>query len=137
MRLRGVCESVANEEGESIAGTLWVPDAQQIALLDFTNRDWNGSEPVAMSDLVPSNPNLAWGRKVLVRGTVLDHDPNSPSLEVQGDDSFCGYISDDGTNWTQVGVPVSISISNSIYMGLAISCMASYPMPVATFDQSA
>ena len=136
LRLRGVCESVAGEDGESIAGTLWVPDSRQIALLDFTNRDWNGSEPVPMVDLVPSNPNLAWGRKVLVRGTILEHDPRSQSLEVQGDDSFCGYISDDGTNWTQVGVPVSISISNAIYMGSAVMCMANYSMPAATFDAS-
>ena len=136
LRLRGVCESVAGDDGQSIAGTLWVPDSQQIALLDFTNRDWNGSEPVPMSDLVPSNPNLAWGRKVLVRGTILEHDPKSQSLEVQGDDSFCGYISDDGTNWTQVGVPVSISISNSIYMGVAVSCMANYSMPAATFEDA-
>ncbi|HWC61770.1 MAG TPA: histidine kinase, partial [Verrucomicrobiae bacterium] len=136
LRLRGVCESVAGDDGESIAGTLWVPGRQQIALLDFTNRDWNGSEPVPMFDLVPSNPNLAWGRKVLVRGTILDHTPDSPSLEVQGDDSFCGYISDDGTNWTQVGVPVSISISNSIYLGAAVTCMANYSMPSATFDEA-
>jgi signal transduction histidine kinase len=136
VRLRGAVETVANEDGESIAGMLWVPDAQQISLLDFTNRDWNGTEPVSMFDLVPSNPNLAWGRKVLVRGTVLEHDPKSLSLEVQGDDSFCGYISDDGTNWTQVGVPISISISNSIYMGLAVSSMANYAMPTATFDEA-
>jgi signal transduction histidine kinase len=136
VRLRGVCESVAGDDGEPIAGTLWVPNPQQISLLDFTNRDWNGSEPVSMSELVPSNPNLAWGRKVLVRGTILERDPNSQSFEVQGDDSFCGYISDDGTNWTQVGVPVSISISNSIFMGTAISCMANYSMPAASFDQS-
>ena len=136
VRLRGVCESVAGENGEPLAGTLWIPNPQQISLLDFTNRDWNGSEPVAMVDLVPSNPNLAWGRKVLVRGMILERDPKSQSFEVQGDDSFCGYISDDGTNWTQVGVPVSISISNSIYMGTAVSCMANYSMPAATFDQS-
>jgi len=135
VRLRGVAESVAGEDGESIAGTLWVPNSQQISLLDFTNRDWNGSEPVSMSELVPSNPNLAWGRKVLVRGTILDHDPKSQSFEVQGDDIFCGYISDDGTNWTQVGVPVSMSISNSIYMGTAVACMANYSMPAAAFDR--
>jgi signal transduction histidine kinase len=134
VRVRGVCESVAGDDGEPIAGTLWIPNSQQISLLEFTNRDWNGSEPVSMSDLVPSNPNLAWGRKVLVRGTILEHDPKSQSFEVQGEDSFCGYISDDGTNWTQVGVPVSLSISNSIFMGTAISCMANYSMPAATFD---
>jgi signal transduction histidine kinase len=136
IRLRGVCESVTSEKGEPVAGTIWVPDAQQISLLDFTEKDWNGLEPVPMFDLVPSNPNLAWGRKVLVRGTVLQHDPNSETLPVQGDDSFYGYFSDDGTNWTQIGVPVSISMSNSVYSGLAISSMASYSLPTATFAQA-
>jgi signal transduction histidine kinase len=133
VRLRGVCENVTSEKGESVAGTLWVPDAQQVSLLDFTDKEWNGLEPVPMFDLTPSNPNLAWGRKVLVRGTVLERKENSELLSVQGDDSFYGYISDDGTNWEQVGVPVSIAISNSVYVGLMVSSMANYPLPTATF----
>ena len=109
LRLRGVCESVTSEKGESIAGTLWVPDARQISLLDFTDNDWNGLEPVPMFDLVPSNPNLAWGRKVLVRGTILEHDPEvAMRCQFRAMTVSTGIISDDGTNWDQVGVPVSI-----------------------------
>ena len=136
VRLRGVCENVTSEKGELVAGTLWVPGAREISLLDFTEKDWNGLEPVPMFDLVPSNPKLAWGRKVLVHGTVIEQDPKTDALSVQGDDSFYGYYSDDGSNWTQIGVPVSIAISNSVYAGLAISSMASYPLPTATFDQN-
>ncbi|HXT13684.1 MAG TPA: ATP-binding protein [Candidatus Angelobacter sp.] len=134
LRLRGVCESVANEKGDAVAGTLWVPDARQISLLNFTDKDWNGSEPVAIIDLVPSNPNLAWGRRVSVRGTVLEHNPETEAVPIQGDDSFYGYISDDGTNWSPVGVPVSLAMSNSVYAGLAVSCMANYSLPSAVFD---
>jgi signal transduction histidine kinase len=136
VRVRGVCEGVNSEKGESVAGTLWVPDVRQIDLLDFTDNDWSGLEPIPMFDLVPSNPSLAWGRRVLVRGTILEHNPESEAVPVQGDDSFYGYISDDGTNWTQVGVPVSIALSNTACAGLAVSSMANYQLPIATFDRA-
>ncbi len=135
VRIRGVCESVSSEKGDPVAGALWVPDATQLTLLDSTPKDWIGAEPVAAVDLVPSNPNLAWGRKVLVRGMVLDHDPQSKILSVQGDDTFYAYISDDRTNWTQVGVPISVGVSNSVYSGVAVSSMVDNPLPVATFER--
>ncbi len=135
LRVRGVCEAVTSEKGEVVAGTVWVPDPRQIDLLDFADNDWTGLEPVPIFDLVPSNPNLAWGRRVLVRGTILEHNPESEAVPVQGDDSFYGFISDDGTNWDQVGVPVSVSIGSSACAGMAISSMANNPLPTATFDQ--
>lgn len=134
LRLRGVCESGTSEKGEPIAGTLWVPDIHQIDLLDFTENDWNTLEPVPMFDLVPSNPNLAWGRRVLVRGTILEHNPETEAVPVQGDDTFYGYISDDGTNWTQIGVPISVGLSSSACAGLAVSSMVNYSLPNAVFE---
>lgn len=135
VRLCGVCEGATSEKGEPVVGTLWVPDARQMKLLDFAADEWSGLDPVPMFDLVPSNPSLAWGRRILVHGTLLDHDPGSDALAVQGDDSFYGYISDDGTNWSQIGVPVSIALSDSAYAGIAVSSMSSYQLPTATFEQ--
>ena len=135
VRVCGVCESVNNAKGQPVAGIVWVPDARQISPLDFTDTDWRALSPVSTYDLASSNPNLAWGRKVLVRGAILKADPQSGDLLIQGDDSFCGYISDDGTNWSQVGVPVSMAMGNSVCVGLAVSSAAGLPLPVATFDQ--
>lgn len=135
VRICGVCEGATSEKGEPVAGTLWAPDAGQIKLLDFADDEWSGLDPVPMFDLVPSNPDLAWGRRILVHGTLLDHGSNSNTLPVQGDDSFYGYISDDGTNWSQVGVPVSIALSDSAYAGMAVSSMSNYQLPTATFEQ--
>ncbi|HXS68639.1 MAG TPA: PA14 domain-containing protein, partial [Candidatus Polarisedimenticolia bacterium] len=135
LRVRGVCEAVTSEKGEVVAGTIWVPDPRQIDLLDFTDNDWSGLDPVPIYDLVPSNPNLAWGRRVLVRGTILEHDPEAAAVPVQGDDSFYGFISDDGANWNPIGVPVSLAVGNTAFAGMAVSSMANNPLPAATFDQ--
>lgn len=40
---------------------------------------------------------------------------------VRKDDTFTGYTSPDGINWTQVGTPSTIAMGTAVYVGLAVT----------------
>ncbi len=50
------------------------------------------------------------------------------------DNTFTAYQSADGTNWTQVGSPQAISMTGSIYAGLAVTSADNSVLGTATFD---
>jgi signal transduction histidine kinase len=132
VRVQGVCEVVLTSDGEPTAGRLWVPDPRHLTPLDQT-LDSRDLEMVSMFDLTPDNLNLAWGRKVLVRGTATERDADSNVYRVRGDDSFYGFVSNDGTNWQSVGTPVPVLMGDVVLVGLAVSSLPD-PAAVATFD---
>lgn len=118
VRVRGVCEPVLNEHGATIGTMIWAQGAEQLTVLDFSDRDSRELELLSLSQLTPTNLNLAWGRKILVRGTVMEHDAKSGRATLRGADSICAFQSSDGTNWVGVGVPVPLALSEGIQVGL-------------------
>ena len=48
--------------------------------------------------------------------------------------TFAGYYSADGTNWTQIGTGVSLSMSNSAIAGLAVTAHNNALLNSSTFD---
>ncbi|WP_260705928.1 SMP-30/gluconolactonase/LRE family protein [Edaphobacter flagellatus] len=52
---------------------------------------------------------------------------------IRNGNTFTGYFSSDGTNWTQQGT-VSISMANNAYIGLVVSSRNSSQLCTATFD---
>jgi signal transduction histidine kinase len=135
VHVRGVCERALDAKGEATAAILWAQDAQQLTPLDIAERYWRELEVLPMFDLTPANLNLAWGRKVLVRGTVIRCDAKSGAVTLRGDDSFYASSSSDGTTWNPVGLPVPMAMGDSIFAGLAVSSMKDTPGTEATFDQ--
>src|SRR6266852_5018942 len=56
---------------------------------------------------------------------------------VRSGSSFSGYISADGVNWVQVGSTQTISIAQSVYIGLALSANNNSAVATASFDNVA
>lgn len=53
---------------------------------------------------------------------------------VRANGNFTGYRSADGTNWTQVGNPVSIPMGPTAYVGLAVTSQSNGTLGTAQFD---
>ncbi len=48
--------------------------------------------------------------------------------------AFTGYVSVDGTNWTQIGTPTTVAMASAAYAGLAVSSQSTATLETATFD---
>jgi YD repeat-containing protein len=53
---------------------------------------------------------------------------------VRSGNSFSGYTSADGLNWTQVGTTQTIPMATNVYVGLAVSSGSMSSLATATFD---
>jgi len=53
---------------------------------------------------------------------------------VRSGNTFTGYRSPDGTNWTQQGSATTIAMGTTVYVGLAVTAHNSSGMATATFD---
>lgn len=137
VRARGVYERTLDSQGQPAGCILWLQDERQIALLDFADSDVRGLEVLPMFEITPGNLNLAWGRKVLVHGTVMSSDSKTGRVLLRGDDSFYAYSSTDGITWTAFGTPVTAMMDDSILIGLAASSITATQATRATFNHVA
>jgi RHS repeat-associated protein len=53
---------------------------------------------------------------------------------VRAGNTFSGYISADGVNWTQVGTTQTINMATNVYIGLAVTANSTTALATATFD---
>src|SRR5712672_1445949 len=53
---------------------------------------------------------------------------------VRSGNTFTGYISPDGTTWTQVGAIQTVTMATNVYIGLAVSADDNTAVATATFD---
>ena len=53
---------------------------------------------------------------------------------IRNGSTFSAYISANGTNWTQVGTNTTITMAQSVYIGLAVSSQSVSTLETATFD---
>lgn len=133
VRVQGVCEIVRNASGEPTTGLLWAQDGARVERLSAADPSRQDPEVVPIFALEPTNLDLAWGQRVVVRGTVVEQDGEAGVLKLRGDDSFHGFISDQGSDWRSIGVPVPVAMGKTILVGLVTSS-ASAEDVVATFD---
>ena len=119
VRVEGVCEGIPGEDGRLKAKIVWVNDVTNITWLD-TPDNWTLVDPVPISSLSVSNLDLADGQWIQLHGRLAQK-TSSGYWQIQGDDSFYGYTSSDGSNWVSIGPPVELSMSNSALAGLAVS----------------
>jgi RHS repeat-associated protein len=66
-----------------------------------------------------------------VRGPYINVFPEWLQL-VRAGNSFTGYTSPDGVNWTQVGASVTVPMAQTVYIGMAVSGLGT--LEPATFD---
>jgi signal transduction histidine kinase len=132
VRVRGVCESVSDGNGKRVAGVIWTPSPQQILEIESERGDLPSLKVIPISELNPANPNLAWSRRIRVRGTVVREGTNE--FVIQGSGSFCGYASLDGIHWKPVAPPVEIAMADSALAGLSVSSYSANLLATAAFD---
>jgi hypothetical protein len=87
-------------------------------------------DPSSTNAFVYYYPNQAFlqyrpttGASVVYQATGYDQSPNFPywfQLARVGN-TFTGYVSPDGVNWTQIGTSTTITMAQSVYIGLAVS----------------
>ena len=132
VRIRGVLEH-ANDADDELAGSvLWVPDDRQVAFLDSAENPAEILGRVSICEIRPSNPEMRWGRRVNVRGRIVNRTTNGLVI-LRGNDNYQALCSADGTNWVALGKPVEIGMSNSVLAGLALSSHNDVDSVMASF----
>jgi len=134
IRVRGVCELGLGTKDSPTTLFVWVPSIQDVIWVDSAEADTGLVKRMPICRLDPANPELAWGRRIRVRGNVIQQESGNVVV-VRGDDSFYGYVSTNGNCWSPVGTPVEMVVSNSIQGGLAVASSSPEVLATATFDQ--
>lgn len=67
-------------------------------------------------------------------GYVGDMKPPYWVQVVRSGNSFTGYVSSDGVNWTQLGSSQTISMATNVYVGLAVTSGSTSSLATGTFD---
>jgi len=132
VRVQGVCEAASDGKGNLIAGVISVPSSREVLEIGSAGQDLSALKVVPISDLNPGNPNLAWNRQIRVRGTMVREGTNG--FFIQGEGSFCGYLSTDGIHWKQIAPSVEIAMTNSALAGLSVSSLSADSLATAVFD---
>jgi len=133
IRIQGVLEHSYGTKGELTNNVLWVPNDRQVSLLapeDNQNPDLNR---VAICDIEPTDPEMSWGRRVSVRGQIINRTKNG-LVVLEGSGNFQAFCSADGTNWVSLGRPVEIGMSNSVLGGLAVVARHDKALTTASFS---
>ena len=132
VRVRGVCEAALDAEGNVIVGTVWATSPAEVVELNGTVEEWAGLKRTPISRLSPTNPDLAWNRRIRVRGMVTRREDGA--LFIQGPASFWAYLSRDGTNWNQVAPPVEIELGSHPLAGLVATSLSRETLARTVFD---
>ena len=132
VEVRGVCESTMNPNGKPVAGVVYSPSPRDISVIGAGAELWSSMAVTPICNLDPNNPDVAWGREIMVRGTVARQ--NRGTLLIRSDASFYGYVSSNGVDWTEVMPPVEIGMSNSVLVGLSTASFNSNTLATAIFD---
>lgn len=132
VRVRGVCESVFDANGDERAGIIWAPSPRQLIEINPDAGNILELRTVPISELTPANPVLAWGRRIRIRGTVLHS--GTDGVIVQSFGSFCAYTAPDGIHWKQIAPPVEVEMSGRPLAGLAISSFSEQSLAKAVLD---
>ncbi len=132
VRARGVCEARADENGNQTAGVVWVPSEKEFSETGTDAENLQKLKPVSIGELDPANPALASGRRIRIRGTIIQQDGDK--VIVQGTARCCGYVSTNGTDWKSVAPPVDILMHDSALGGFLASSYKSAELTTARFD---
>jgi signal transduction histidine kinase len=135
VRIRGVLGHAYGSVGDLTGHVLWVPEPQQLSLLGTEESRTGDSERVAIAEIEPSNPLMTWGRRVRVRGHIIETTTNGLAV-VESGDTYQAFVSEDGTHWMLLAKPIEVSMSNSRLAGLALASHSASRTASAGFDHA-
>jgi signal transduction histidine kinase len=133
LRVRGVCEGIRGEDGKLRADIVWVNNVTNVTWLDVPD-NWTLLAALPVSLLSESNIDLVDGQWTHLHGRIVQK-TSFGYWQIQGDDSFYGYTSSDGTNWVSTGPPTEFSMRNDAYAGFAVSSHQTEQTAEAEFNQ--
>ena len=134
IRAAGFIESVLNEQGDRVAGKLWVPGLKQIQLRDAVDGGWFQLAVLPPNELLKKgNPALDGQRVRLVGRIVSSQGTNCLTITQDHASQITGYVSADGLNWREIGTTL-LSLSNRVYVGLAVTAHNAQKLCTAIFE---
>ena len=136
---RSVYES-AGPNTEIRARIVGVPGTDPWAKAGLMFRDSLASNAMSIAVLLTASNGVAFQRRTSPGGgttsTVVSGVPAPRWLRLvrTGTNNFSGYYSADGTNWTQIGTAISLTMSNSALAGLAVTAHNNALLNTSSFD---
>jgi signal transduction histidine kinase len=130
VRVRGVLEHGHAPAEES--SVLWVPDARLVTVLRPGEDHQGDLSRVSICEITPANPQMSWGRRLSVRGRIIDRTSDG-LIVVKGEDNYQAFCSSDGTNWFSLGEPVELGMSNTVQIGLVLASQSATDISAASF----
>ena len=99
----------------------------------------SGNSSEASSLFAPSNRTVYFHRRTVTGGTTSTTSSAATAAPywvkvVRRSNTMSAYTSPDGATWRQVGSNVSISMTNPVYVGLAVTSGSTNATATATFD---
>jgi len=135
VRVRGVCEETLAVSGRRTAAIVHSPSPREVSVSGLGAEFWSSLAATPICDLDPSDPTLAWGRRIMVKGKVARQ--AAGSLLIQSAADFRGAVSTNGVDWIPAGPPIEIVMSNSVLAGLSVASYTTNTLGTAIFDQVA
>jgi len=135
VRVRGVCEETFSANSELTVGIINSPSPLNVSVVGPGAEFWSSMAATPICNLEPTDPSLAWGRRIMVRGTVARQQQGD--LLIQGAPSFYGYVSSNGVDWIQAASPIEITMGNSVLAGLSVASFTTNTLATAKFDHVA
>lgn len=135
VKVRGVCEQTIGANGEPAAAIVHSPSAMNVSVVGPGAELWSSLAATPICNLDPSDPSLAWGRRIMVRGKVARQQPGM--LWIQSAANFYGSVSSNGVEWVPAGPTIEIVMSNSVLAGLSVASFTTNTLGTATFDHVA
>jgi signal transduction histidine kinase len=132
VRARGVCEAVFAGDGMRKLGGLWVPAESELTDIGADCESLQSINPVSVGELTPENPLLATGRRIRIRGKILQQ--RKGQWVVQGTSRFGAFISTNGETWMPIASPVDVPMDDAALAGLVVSAYNSGKLSFARFD---
>jgi dextranase len=127
-------------DGEIRARVVSVPGTDPWAKAGVMFRESPASNAVNAAVVVTASNGVAFQQRASTGGvttsTVISSVavPQWVRLVRSGTNSFSGYYSPDGTNWTQISTSISLSMSNNAVAGLAVTAHNNALLNTSTFD---
>ena len=134
VRLRGFCASALAANGERVASVLSVPNLREISLRPPADEDWDRLPLLPMPDLDASHTTARVGQRVRIAGQYKEGTPGQFLILRAPVSRFSACVSTNGSDWSQVGDPVEIPISQRVDSGIATYGTGSTNQCLADYD---
>jgi glucose/arabinose dehydrogenase len=126
-----------NGDGEIKARVVSIQNTNNYAKAGLMIRqDLTANSPYAMMEMLPNSSGFQW--RLTTGGATasvgLSGKPPYWIRLVRSGNTLTAYRSADGNNWSQVGSPMTVNLTTSVYIGLAVTSHNNTTTSTSVFD---